>query len=110
MPLPLVTDLTAYRGDSWVQTFRLLREGQPYDLTGCTAAAWLSDKPGSDTYEVFGVNVADPASGEVTLSLDPATGVPAGKYQYDLEVTSLDGTVTTWVRGKFTVMQDVTNA
>jgi hypothetical protein len=105
--LPVNADLLAYRGDTWSQTFRFSRSGQPVDLTGATVEAWAASSEGITIDLVVSVNGPE---GLVTIAFPANTIVPAGKYGYDVEVTATDGTVTTWVRGQITVRPDVTNA
>jgi hypothetical protein len=108
--LPQTFNLKAYMGDSWSKTFLLWTDGAPTDLTGATVAAWARTcgNGAAPTYLVL----------QVTLGVDPGTVVlapPAGGFTkpemltYDLEVTMPDGTITTWVRGRLQVDQDVTN-
>jgi hypothetical protein len=104
--LPVKVDLYAYRGDSWEQTFRLLRGPDPIDLTGADVACEARDRAGS--LVELTVGVPDPPSGEITVRL-PADSVPPGGYSYDIEITDSGGVVTTWVKGSLTVARDVTN-
>jgi hypothetical protein len=105
--LPAMVNLTAYRGDTWAQTFRLKRESVPVDLTGAVIESWArSGVNGAITHLV--VTVTDAAAGEFQLSYDPA-GLASASYSYDVEVTQ-DGVITTWIRGTLTVTADVTNA
>ena len=46
MTLPVTWDLSAYRGDSWAQSFRLLRDGEPVDLTAAIVEIEARDKDG----------------------------------------------------------------
>ena len=105
-PMPATVDLTAYRGDTWAQTFRLLEADAPLDLAGATVASWVRKFDGSVEELVVTVNGTP---GEVTIS-QPAGGLDCGSWKYDLEVDDPDGSVTTWVRGTLTVTPDVTNA
>ena len=104
MALPAVVDLTAYRGDTWSQTFRFLEAGAPVDLTNATVASWAKTFDGSHVELI--VEKGDP--GEVTIEL-PAEGLDCGAWAYDVEVTDGED-VTTWVKGTLTVEGDVTNA
>jgi hypothetical protein len=101
--LPASVDLSAYRGDSWTQTFRLLEGTVPFDLTGATAASWaaLNGQPPIVLPTTIG-----PDPGTVKIALP--TTIAAGAYRYDLEITKT-GVVTTWIRGRLVVEQDVTN-
>lgn len=104
--LPATVDLRAYRGDSWTQTFRFLADGAPVDLSDAGAVECWCARHG----EHFTMPATGNADGVVTIELPvPAAEFDAGSYVYDVEVTK-DGTVTTWVRGRLTVEQDVTNA
>ena len=105
MSLPVVWDLSAYRGDTWSQSFRLLRGGQPLDLSGATVESEARAKDGTKTPLV--VSVEDAADGRINVSL-PEAFLPFGNYRYDVEVAE-NGSVTTWVRGALKVERDVTN-
>ena len=100
MTLPVVWDLTAYRGDTWSQTFRFKHGGELVDLTN----ALVECEARSKTARVDLVVVK--GDGEVTISLPPDTA--ADNYDYDVEVTE-SGFVQTWVKGRLIVNPDVTN-
>jgi hypothetical protein len=105
MGLPVDVRLVAYRGDSWSQHFRFLRDSVPVDLTDATVESWAR----ADA-EVVPLEVAvDPTAGTVAISA-PAAGLAAQTWDYDVEVTESGGDITTWVRGTLTVRPDVTNA
>jgi hypothetical protein len=105
--LPVTYNLKAYRGDTWSRTFRLLLVGVPIDLTSATVACWAGMQ---DTHTPLPTTIGEPpTNGEVTIGM-PDPPLAAGAYSYDLEVTEVDGKVTTWVRGRLQVEQDVTNA
>lgn len=110
MALPVTVDLKAYRGDSFVQTMRLLEGGVPYDLTGAvleSEALALTGSPGELRLALDVDVAADPTTGEFTIAL-PTPPPPFGVYRYDVEETKA-GKVTTWIRGELTVDRDVTN-
>jgi len=106
--LPVNWNLNAYRGDNWGQTFRLLQADAvtPVDLTGCTVASWAAREGNGQPPVILAVAVG-PDPGTVTVKVP--TSIPADTYAYDVEVTEPDGSVTTWVRGRLVVDQDVTN-
>jgi hypothetical protein len=106
MGLPVDVRLVAYRGDSWSQHFRFLRDSVPVDLTDATVESWA--RADAEVVELQ-VDVDDPASGTVAISA-PADGLAAQTWDYDVEVTESGGDITTWVRGTLTVRPDVTNA
>jgi hypothetical protein len=101
--LPVTVHLDAYRGDSWSQRFRFLRDSTPVNLSTATVEA--EARHGS-VYELV-VTITEPTNGMITLAL-PSGGLDPARYDYDIEVTD-QGVITTWVRGKLTVNRDVTN-
>ena len=105
MTLPVVWDLTAYRGDSWGQTFRLLRDAEPVDLSAATVEAEARYR--EETPLALEVEVEDATDGRIVLRL-PEASLPPNRYRYDVELTE-DDTVTTWIHGWLTVTRDVTN-
>jgi hypothetical protein len=102
--LPATVNLTAYRGDTWAQTFRLKQGDTPVDLSGATIDCWATSTNGS---LVLTATITNPAAGEIQLT-PPVNGLPAGAYTYDVEIRQ-NGIVTTWVRGSLTVTADITN-
>lgn len=104
MPQPANVDLDCYRGDTWAQTFRLIDNGLPVDLTGASVESWARR---SEIVEQLQVTVG-PNPGELTIGL-PAAGLGHGPYAYDVEVTDAGGTVRTWIRGRLIVERDVTH-
>lgn len=105
MSLPATADLEAYRGDTFLQAFRLLEDGDPVDLDGATVSSWASS--GTNGTVEFVTEVT--GAGELTIGAE-AGSLEALSYRYDVEVTMPDGTVKTWVRGRLKVLADVTNA
>jgi len=107
MALPGTADLEIYHGDSWSQTFRLLSEGAPLDLTGATLKSSAVSRYGSNQGQAVDLSAtAGTNPGEIVLSL-PANGIPVGEYSYDVQVTK-GAVVTTWLRGTIVVIPDVT--
>lgn len=104
--LPAVVDLTAYRGDTWSQSFRFVSNVEPLDLSGKTIEATARHRMRAQT--VAFVVSTGPDPGVVTLEL-PADIYP-GSYKYDVEITDSEGVVKTWIRGDLQVERDVTNA
>lgn len=100
--IPARYDLSAYRGDSWSQGFRFLRNAVPVDLTG--AAVKAKARALNSTITALVVAIENPTDGRIRLTL-PAT-LPAATYDYDIEVTD-GGVVATWVHGALFVISDV---
>src|SRR5262245_28711011 len=103
---PAIIDLYSPAGDTFTQTFRLLDAGAPIDLTGATVASELVNRRTGATFPLAVTMGGDP--GEFTLAWG-TTPAPSGRYRYDIEVTKAT-VVRTWVKGRFHVEQDVTNA
>jgi hypothetical protein len=103
--LPVTVLLSAYRGDSWSQRFRFLRDSTPVNLSSATVEAQAQR---GGVYSDLVVTIVEPTDGMIALAL-PSGGLAPALYDYDIEVTD-QGVVTTWVRGKLTVDRDVTNA
>lgn len=97
--LPVWIKLTAHHGDTWSQTFRFLDGTTPHDLTDATVAA--NARNGNGVLTPLVATVGDP--GEITIT---APGIPAGMYEYDVQITEVDG-VLTWVHGRLAVNQDI---
>jgi hypothetical protein len=103
--LPATIDLSAYRGDSWAQPFRLKQGTTPVNLSGATIKSEARAMNGVK-YNLP-VQVDDPVNGQLQIRL-PSGSLPPAPYDYDIEVT-ISGVVTTWVRGRLTVDEDVSN-
>lgn len=102
--LPVSVDLSAYRGDSWEQSFRFLHGQDPIDLSLATVKSEARNANGVRITLV--TVITDPLDGAIVLRLPPE--LTPGSYVYDIEV-SISGTVTTWVRGTLGLARDVTN-
>jgi hypothetical protein len=101
--LPVTVNLDAYQGDSWFQTFRLLQDTTPVDLTGASVTSECRG-PGTLVYDMP-VQIGDPTTGQITLVLPD--GIRAGSYRYDVQVQKA-GTTTTWVSGHLEVASEIT--
>jgi hypothetical protein len=114
MGLPVTSNLTVYRGDTWSQGFRFLRDDLPVDLTGATveseARPTNNGHHSAATRIPLQVDVTNAPNGEISLSLpSDLHTMPPADYVYDIEIAEADTTVTTWIRGTLTVLRDVTN-
>jgi hypothetical protein len=112
--MPQDYPLTLYRGDTFgplvVHVWTNTAHTVPAVLTGVVAAAEIRDKPGGTTIVPMDC-VVDPA-GTITvgLSADDSADAPLKKGVWDLELTYLDGTVVTALRGTVEVTTDVTHS
>jgi len=103
--LPITHNLSAYHGDTWSKTFRLVRAGAPVNLTGATIEC--EARAPSGEVAPLTVTIEDPTDGRFNLKL-PAD-LPPWSYLYDVEVTENNGVTLTWIKGTLTVTRDVTN-
>jgi hypothetical protein len=94
--------------------FQILNDNTPLNLTGYTGTMTVRPFVGASTTTVVastanGAMVFDAANGRVTVTLSATTtgDISAGRYSYDLVLTS-GATVTRYLEGKFIVTGAVT--
>ncbi len=101
-------DIVCRRGDTFYRSLTFTINGNPEDFTG---SAFKMQVRLSTTI------ILDFTSSNITItgnkielykSDDDMKNVKPGKYQYDLEQTYADGTVTTRLAGSFTINPDST--
>lgn len=85
-------------------------DGTPLDLTGFTAASQMRKSYQSSTAYNFTTSISNPTQGRVRveLSSDQSRAIPAGKYLYDVEVTSPSGERTRVVEGIVLINPEIT--
>jgi len=84
--------------------------GATVDLTGYTAARMIRRTYLYTTSVSFTTSIPDPTTGEIKIQLDATTtgNMKAGRYVYDLEITSSGGAVSRVVEGQLEVNPGVT--
>jgi hypothetical protein len=84
--------------------------GQSIDLTGYSVASQMRKSYQSSTAYNFTASVYSAASGKVRLQLTDiqSAAIPAGRWLYDVEITSPTGTKTRVVEGIVTVSPQIT--
>ena len=87
-------------------------EGNILPLTGYTAAGQMRRTYSSTTATDFTAVVSSALEGTVKISLTPTqtNSLKAGRYVYDVEITSADGSITRVVEGQVEVTPGVTRA
>lgn len=88
-------------------------DGTTQDLTGYTANGHIRKHYSSSNAKVFTTSFGSPRSeGKLTISLsrDITGDMEAGRYVYDVELTSAANSVTRLVEGIATVTPQVTRA
>lgn len=84
--------------------------GQALDLSGYTVASQMRKSFQSSTAYAFTASVFNAATGKIRLQLTPtqSEAIPAGRWLYDVEITSASGTKTRVVEGIVTINPQIT--
>ena len=109
------TNLAIYRGDdkTWNLAFKDA-EGDPIDITGATV--WFTAKENTTDEDASAVlqkqitSHSNPTQGETQLSLIPSDtdAMEVKDYEYDMQLVESSGKVSTFMRGKLNIIQDIT--
>ena len=109
-------NMKVYQGSTFSLAPQWKIDGTYVNVTGYTAAMSVKNSPSSvssiiDLTSANGRITVGTTDGKFTLALTAAqtTGLTAGNYVYDLEVTSPGGVVTRLLEGGFTVYEGVTS-
>jgi hypothetical protein len=103
-------NIVAEQGATFNLNFRVETNGTPWNLTGYTFAMQVR-RSTSATTTLLNLTTATMTSvGHVTATVNATTmsGVPAGRWVYDIELTSSGGEVTRILEGRFIVTPEVT--
>jgi hypothetical protein len=109
--MAIISNLTVDQGSTFSASVDITdTEDNILVLTGYTVAAQLRKTYGSSTAVDFTASVSNAALGEVTISLTATqtNALIAGRYVYDVEITSAGGTVTRVLEGQVEVTPGVT--
>ena len=84
--------------------------GQSLDLTGYTVASQMRKSYSSSTVYAFTASLYDAATGRVRLQLSASnsSAIPAGRWLYDVEITSGAGSKTRVIEGIVTITPQIT--
>ena len=84
--------------------------GQPLNLTGYSVASQMRKSYSSSTSYNFTASVYDASNGKVRLQLSAtaSSAIPAGRWLYDVEITSPSGGKTRVVEGIVTLTPQIT--
>jgi hypothetical protein len=82
--------------------------GQALNLTGYMANSQMRKSYSSSVAYNFTASIYDAANGKVRLDSDQSSAIPAGRWLYDVEITSPSGTKTRVVEGIVTVNAQIT--
>ena len=109
--MAIVSNLTVDQGSTFSASVDITdTEDNILVLTGYTVAGQLRKTYDSSTAVSFAASVSNAATGEVTISLTATqtNALIAGRYVYDVEITSAGGTVTRVIEGQLEVTPGVT--
>jgi len=109
--MAIYANLTADQGSTFISVVSLVDDtNEPLDLTGYTTSGQVRKTYSSTTSVDFTTTVSTPTSGEIQLQLtDIQTGgMKAGRYVYDVEISSGGGTVTRVIEGQLEITPSVT--
>jgi hypothetical protein len=111
---PAQYNVKIWRNDSWAQTFALLADETPIDLSGSTIL--IQVRPTATSSEVALELTTDDSSIGIggidsnQITLNKIVDIAAGTYVYDMNVTFPSGEVKTYLWGNFIVSEDITKA
>jgi hypothetical protein len=101
-------NFTTKRGDTFKQTdFQIVINESPLDLTDGDVKIQLRKQPGGLVYLEPTITIFDPENGEFCID-EQIINIEACDYKYDIQVTTENGEVNTWVSGLFTITNDIT--
>lgn len=85
-------------------------DGTALNLTNYTAAGQMRKSYSSSVAYNFSVSISSATQGRVMIELTTAQSrlIPAGRYLYDIEVTSPSGETTRVVEGIVTISPEIT--
>jgi len=109
--MAVVANLLVDQGTDFETTIDIVgTDGSTMDLTGYTIAAQARKAYTSSTAYNFNASVVSPAGGvaKITLLNGVTSTMKAGRYVYDVEMTSATGVRTRVVEGILEVMPEVT--
>ena len=109
--MAIVSNLTVDQGSTFSASIDITdTEDNVLVLTGYTVAGQIRKTYDSSTAVSFTASVSNATTGEVTIALTPAqtNALVAGRYVYDVEITSAGGTVTRVIEGQLEVTPGVT--
>jgi hypothetical protein len=109
--MAIVSNLTVDQGSTFSASIDITdTENNLLNLTGYTVAGQIRKTYDSSTAVDFTGSVSNAVLGEVTISLTATqtNALIAGRYVYDVEITSAGGTVTRVIEGQVEVTPGVT--
>lgn len=106
--------MSMYRGDDKTINLTFTQDGSALDISGSTVTLTLKNSTrDSDVDAVLQKTVtshSDPTNGITAVSIthDESDGLVPADYTYDIQIQLADDSVSTVVKGTFSVLADVT--
>jgi len=103
-------NIVADQGATFNLNFTIATDGVALNLTGYTFAMQVRRSTNSSTTLLSLTSATMTSIGTVAVTVSAATmnDVPAGRWVYDIELTSSGGEVTRYLEGRFIVKAQVT--
>lgn len=106
-------NIVADQGATWNFNFTVDTDGTPWNLTGYSLAMMVKESTAVTTPYLdlpTDGTVTLNSSGQVSITVNATKmgSIPAGRWYYDLELTSGGGEVTRLLEGRFIVNAQVT--
>ena len=111
--MAIVSNLTIDQGATFNAQIDISDDsGNTQNLTGYSVAGQIRKSYDSTTYTAFSASVSNATGGTITISLTSTqtNALAAGRYVYDVEITSGGGVVTRVLEGQVEVTPGVTRA
>ena len=108
-----IANLQIDQGSDFTTTINLDNlDGTNFDLTGYTVKSQLAKTYASSTKTTITANITNASAGEITLTMSNSatSALAAGRFVYDVEITSGGGVVTRVLEGQVEVTPGVTRA
>lgn len=101
-------NFTTKRGDTFKRvTFQININELPLDLTDGDVKMQLRKEAGGVIALEPALTIFDAENGQFAID-EQIINIPACNYKYDIQVTTEDGNVNTWISGLFTITDDIT--
>ena len=111
--MAIVSNLTVDQGATFNAQIDITDDsGNAQNLTGYSVAGQIRKTYDSTTFTAFSATVSNATGGTITISLTATqtNALAAGRYVYDVEITSGGGVVTRVLEGQVEVTPGVTRA
>ena len=111
--MAIVSNLTVDQGATFNAQIDITDDsGIAQNITGYSVAGQIRKTYDSTTFTAFSASVSNATGGTITISLTATqtNALAAGRYVYDVEITSGGGVVTRVLEGQVEVTPGVTRA